>query len=117
MDLDMHIELIVEPSYGKYSDFAPWVNDVPYGWLNGNVAVAIYDDLIKVEDGKPWPRDERYIVRLEANYETGHLHRLTLENKDAFTLDKDNNSFAGPTKISEVWDRKYFNFVIGKMDD
>ena len=117
LDLDMHIELIVEPTYGKYSDFAPWVNDVPYGWLNGNVAVAIYDDLIKVEDGKPWPRDERYLVRLEANYETGHLQRFSLENKDAFTLDKDNNSFAGPTKISEVWDRKYFNFVIGKMDD
>jgi hypothetical protein len=116
MDLDMHIEIIVEPNWSKYSDFAPWVNDVPYGWEEGVVNFAIYDDLIKVEDGKPWARDDRYIVRLEPNLETGHLKRFVLENKDAFTLDENNDSYAGPTKISEFFDRRYFNVVANDID-
>jgi len=116
IDLDMHIELVVEPSWGKYSDFAPWTTAVPYGWEEGIVNFAIYDDLVKVENGKPWPRDERYIVRLEPNLETGFLKRLILENRDPFILDKDNKSYAGPTKISEVWDRRYFSVVLGEIE-
>lgn len=117
MDLDMHIELIVEPSWAKYSDFAPWANGVPFGWEEGTINFAIYDDLIKIEDGKAWPNDDRYIVRLEPNYETGMLQRIVMENKDEFILDKDNRSFAGPTKISEIWNRKYFNVVLGEITD
>ena len=116
-DLDMHIELIVEPSWEKYSDFAPWHTAVPYGWEDGTINFAIYDDLLKVEDGKPWPRDDRYLVRLEANLETGNLKRFVLENREPFVLDNKNNSYAGPVKISEVWDRKYFNVVLGEMND
>jgi len=111
LDLDLHIELIVEPSWMKYSDYAPWATDVPYGWEEGHVALAIFDDLVKVEDGKPWPNDDRYIVRLEPNLKTGMLARLTLENRDPFVLSDENPSYDGPTKISEVWDRKYFNVV------
>jgi hypothetical protein len=110
-DLDIHIELIVNPDYLKGSDFAPWANDVPYGWTEGTFSLAIYDDLVRVEDGKPWPKDERYIVRLEADYKTGMLKRLVLENKDPFVLSDDNRAFDGPTKISEVWDRSYFKVV------
>ena len=116
LDLDMHIELIVEPTWSKFSDYAPWVNEVPYGWEEGFVTFAIYDDLIKIEDGKPWPRDERYTVRLEPNLETGYLQRLVLENKEKFVLNKDNDSYAGPIKMSEIFDRSYFNVVAGDID-
>ena len=115
-DLDMHIELIVDPDYLKASDFAPWANDVPYGWKEGTVSLAVYSNLIKVEDGKPWPEDNRYIVRLEANYETGMLKRLILENRDSFILSNDNTSYDGPEKISEVWNRKYFTLVAKKFE-
>jgi hypothetical protein len=110
-DLDIHIELIIDPPYLKASDFAPWANDVPYGWEEGTVSLAVYDDLIKIEDGKPWPKDDSYIVRLEANYETGMLKRLVLENREPFVLSDDNTTYDGPEKISEVWDRKYFKLV------
>ncbi len=110
-DLDIHIELIVDPSLFKASDFAPWANDVPYGWQEGTVSLAIYNQLIRVKDGEPWPIDERYIVRLEADYQTGMLKRLTLENKEPFVLSDENPTFDGPEKISEFWDRKYFKVV------
>jgi hypothetical protein len=115
-DEDLHIELAVEPSWSKYSDFAPWTTGVPFGWEQGTVNLAVYDRLIKVQDGKPWPRDDRYIVRLEAEPLTGMLKRLVLENRDAFVLNKDQDSYAGPIKISEIWDRKYFNVVVNDID-
>jgi len=111
LNLGIHIELIVDPSWYKGSDFAPWANDVPYGWKEGTISFAIYDDLIKLEDGKPWPRDKRYIVRLEPNLETGMLKRLVLENRDPFVLSNENPKYDGPVKISEFWDRKYFTVV------
>lgn len=117
MNLDMHIELTVEPDWAKYSDFAPWVNGVPFGWEDGTVVMSIYDDLIEVKNGKPWPRDERYIVKLEPNLETGMLQRFVLENREAFTLGGENDRYLGPIKISEVWDRPYFNLVIGEIKD
>ena len=117
MTLDIHIELIVDPDYLKASDFVPWSNDVPYGWSEGTLSLAVYNDLIRVEDGKPWPKDDRYIVRLEADYKTGMLKRLVLENRDAFVLSDDNSSYSGPTKISEVWDRSYFSVVARDFKD
>ncbi|HOO90757.1 MAG TPA: hypothetical protein PLA74_08025 [Syntrophales bacterium] len=111
LDLDLHIELIVDPMWFNGSDYAPWVNAVPYGWDDGTISFAVFSDLVKVENGKPWPMDERYIVGLESNYQTGMLQRLTLENRDAFVLSDENTSYDGPTKISEVWDRKYFTVV------
>ncbi len=116
-DLDIHIELIVDPDYNKASDFSPWANDVPYGWQEGTVSLAVYNDLIKIKDGEPWPNDERYIVRLEANYETGMLQRLTLENREPFVLSNKNTSYDGPAKISEVWDRSYFKVVARDFKD
>ncbi|MGD9157655.1 MAG: hypothetical protein PVG39_04555, partial [Desulfobacteraceae bacterium] len=116
-DLDIHIELIVDPDYLKASDFVPWANDVPYGWQEGTVSLAVYNDLVKIKDGEPWPNDERYIVRLEANYETGMLMRLTLENREPFVLSNENTSYDGPEKISEVWDRSYFKVVARDFED
>jgi hypothetical protein len=111
LDLDLHIELLVDPDWYKGSDAAPWANDVPYGWQEGTVSFAVYDDLLKLEDGKPWPNDDKYIVRLEPNYMTGQLQRITLENRDPFVLSNETTSYDGPIKISDVWDRKYFTVV------
>ncbi len=115
-DLDLHIELIVDPAWYKGSDYAPWANDVPYGWKEGTISFAIYHDLVKLKDGEPWPRDDRYRVRLEPNLMTGMLKRVVLENKNPFELDGRTDSYAGPTKISEIWDRKYFNVVAKRIE-
>jgi hypothetical protein len=111
-DLDIHIELVVDPSWNKGSDYAPWVNDVPYGWKDGTISFAVFHDLVKLKDGEPWKRDNRYLIRLEPNLMTGMLKRVILENKDSFELSKENESYAGPIKISEIWDRNYFNLVV-----
>jgi hypothetical protein len=108
---DLHIELVVDPSWYKGSDYAPWANDVPYGWKEGTISLMIYHDLVKLKDGEPWPRDNRYIVRLEPNLMTGMLKRVILENREPFELSNEKPSYAGPIKISEVWDRNYFNVV------
>jgi hypothetical protein len=115
-DLDLHIELIVDPSWYKGSDFAPWANDVPYGWKNGTISFVIYHDLVKLRDGEPWPRDNRYIIGLEPDLMTGMLKRVVLENKDPFELSNENRTYAGPVKISEFWDRKYFNLVVNHVE-
>jgi hypothetical protein len=72
-DLDLHIELVIDPSWFKGSDYAPWANDVPYGWKEGTISFAIYHDLVKLKDGAPWPRDNHYLVRLEPHQMTGML--------------------------------------------
>jgi len=115
-NLDLHIELIIDPSWYKGSDYAPWANDVPYGWKEGKISFMIYHDLLKLKDGEPWPRDNRYIVRLEANTLSGMLKQVVFENREPFELDNNRTSYAGPVKISEVWDRKYFNVVAKKFE-
>lgn len=115
-DLDMHIELVVDPSWYKGSDYAPWVNDAPYGWKGGTISFMIYHDLVKLNDAAPWPRDDRYLVRLEPNLMTGMLKRVVLENRNSFELSEQNRSYAGPIKISPIWDRKYFNLVVDLVE-
>jgi len=115
-DLDLHIELVIDPSWYKGSDFAPWANDVPLGWTSGTVSFMIYDNLVRLRDGEPWPRDKRYIVRLEPDSMSGMLKRVVLENKDAFELTNEKDSYAGPVKISDFWDRPYFKMVAGKIE-
>ena len=116
-DLDIHIELVVDPSWYKGSDYAPWANDVPYGWKEGTISFMIYHDLVKLKDGDPWPRDSRYLVRLEPHLMTGMLKRVVLENREPIELTGDKTTYAGPIKISDVWDRKYFNLVVGKIEN
>jgi len=113
---NLHIELVVDPSWYKGSDYAPWANDVPYGWKEGTISFMIYHDLLKLKDGEPWPRDHRYATRLEANLMTGMLKRVVLENRETFELSNEKTSYAGPIKISEVWDRKYFNVVASNFE-
>lgn len=116
-DLDMHIEMVVDPSWYKGSDYAPWANDVPYGWKEGTISFMIYHDLVKLRDGEPWPRDNRYLVRLEPHLMTGMLKRMVLENREPIELSGDKPAYAGPIKISDFWDRKYFNLVVGKIEN
>jgi len=47
---------------------------------------------------------------------TGMLKRVVLENRNGFELTRDNRSYAGPVKISEIWDRKYFNLVVDRIE-
>jgi hypothetical protein len=115
-DLDMHIELVVNPSWFKGSDFGPWANDVPYGWTHGTISFMIFNDLVKLKNGEPWPRDDRYIVRLEAEAMSGMLKRVVLENKEPFELTNDKNSYDGPICMSDFWDRRYFSVVAKKIE-
>jgi hypothetical protein len=115
-DLDMHIELVVDPAWFKGSDFGPWANDVPYGWAKGTISFMIYHDLVRLKDGEPWPRDKRYTVGLEAESMSGMLKRVVLENKEPFELTNDKDSYAGPISMSDYWDRRYFSVVVGKIE-
>jgi hypothetical protein len=115
-DLDMHIELVVDPASYKNSDFVPWANDVPYGWTKGTISLVIYHDLVKLKDGEPWPRDKRYTVGLEAESMSGMLKRVVLENKEPFELTNAKDSYDGPISMSDFWDRRYFSVVVGKIE-
>ncbi len=110
-NLDMHIEVVVNPSWFKGSDWVPWSNDVPFGWTDGTVSLMIYNDLVKLKNGEPWPNDKRYIVGLEAEQMSGMLKRVVLENKDPFVLTNKDNSYDGPICMSDFWDRRYFSVV------
>lgn len=50
-------------------------------------------------------------------YTSGKLQRLILENAEPFTLDDSSNSFDGPIKYSEVWNRPAFKLVASGFDD
>ena len=115
--LDMHIEVILDPSFMRDSDFVPWSNDVPYGWTHGTVSMAVFSQLLIIRDGEAWPRDNRYTVRLESNLMTGMLKRVILENKESFVLSDEHPVYAGPEKISEVWDRKAFKVVARNFEE
>lgn len=115
-DLDLHIELVVDPSWYKGSDFAPWSNDAPLGWTEGTVSFMIYHNLVRLKDGEPWPRDKRYTVRLEPDSMTGMLKRVVMENREPFELTNAQDAYAGPVKISDFWDRPYFKVVVGKVE-
>ena len=115
-NLDMHIELVVNPDMFKGSDWVPWASDVQFGWTDGTVSLMIYHDLVKLKNGEPWPRDNRYIVGLEAEQMSGMLKRVVLENKDPFVLTNENNSYAGPISMSDFWDRRYFSVVAKNIE-
>jgi hypothetical protein len=115
-NLDMHIEVVVNPSWFKGSDWIPWSNDVPFGWTGGTVSLMIYNDLVKLKNGEPWPNDKRYTVGLEAEQMSGMLKRVVLENKDPFVLTNKDNSYDGPICMSDFWDRRYFSVVAKNIE-
>jgi hypothetical protein len=63
-DLDIHIELVVDPSWYKGLIMLPGPTMFHTDGRK-NDSFMIYHDLVKLKDGDPWPRDSRYLVRLE----------------------------------------------------
>ena len=108
---DMHIEIMLDSDYLSNSDFVPTSVDVPYGWTEGTLSFVIYEDLLTLRNGQPWPLDGRFKVGLEANALTGKLQRLVLENAAPFTLDSASGSYDGPVKFSHFWNRPAFSVV------
>ncbi|MBN2059551.1 MAG: hypothetical protein JW882_03955, partial [Deltaproteobacteria bacterium] len=115
-ELDIRIEIVVDPSFLKYSDFVPWSTGKSHGFQQGVLNFVIYRNLINVRHGEPWPLDRRYNVLLEPNMMTGMLQRLLIENADSITFDNNNDAYTGPVKWSDIWNRPAFKVVAGKFD-
>lgn len=115
-ELDIRVEIVVDPTYMKDSDFVPWSTSKSHGFSSGNFSFVVYRDLVTVQNGQPWPLDKRYNVVLEPNLETGMLHRMVLENNEVVTLDNEHDSYEGPIKYSDVCNRHAFKVVANGFD-
>ncbi|WP_207261397.1 hypothetical protein [Desulfovibrio sp. Huiquan2017] len=115
-ELDMRVEIVIDPTFLKDSDFVPWSTGKAHGYSSGNFSFVVYRGLVTVRNGEPWPLDTRYNVVLEPNLKTGMLHRLLLENNRPITFDKDHDVYAGPVKYSDVWNRPAFKVVVDGLD-
>ncbi len=115
--LDMRIEIMIHPSFMKYSDFVPWSTGKSHGFQKGELNFVIYRGLMTVENKKAWPLDKRYNVILEPNIKTGMLQRLIIENKNIVVFDNEHTSHKGPVKYSNIWNRPAFNLVAKGFDE
>ncbi|MDD3311772.1 hypothetical protein [Pseudodesulfovibrio sp.] len=115
-ELDMRVEIVMDPAFLKDSDFVPWSTGKAHGYSSGYFSFVVYRDLVTVKNGQPWPLDKRYNVVLEPNLKTGMLQRLVLENNEPVTFDKDHDAYAGPVKYSDVWNRTAFKVVVKDLD-
>ncbi|HDI59452.1 MAG TPA: hypothetical protein ENF48_03685 [Desulfobacteraceae bacterium] len=115
-EIDLRVEIIIHPSWMKHSDFVPWRVGKAHGFQHGKLEFVIYDDLLTVRHGEPWPLDERYTVILEPDLKTGMLKRLVLENAEALVFDNQHTRYKGPVKWSEVWNRPAFTVVADDFD-
>ena len=113
---DMRIEITMDPSFLKDSDFVPWSTSKSHGYSTGNFSLIVYRDLVTVKNGEAWPLDNRYNVGLEPNLKTGMLQRLVIENNEVVTFDNDNDSYDGPVKYSDIWNRPAFKVVANEFD-
>lgn len=116
-ELDMRVEIIMDPAFLKDSDFMPWATSKSHGYSSGYFSFVVYRDLVTVKNGDAWPLDPRYNVVLEANLKTGMLQRLLIENNSVITLDNNNTSYDGPVKYSEVWNRPAFKLVADDFEN
>ncbi|MBG0776129.1 MAG: hypothetical protein H0S85_06800 [Desulfovibrionaceae bacterium] len=116
-ELDMRIEIKIEPALARNSDFAPWAASKAHGFGEGTLRLVVWRNLVTVRQGEPWPLDPRYVVGLEPNLMTGMLQRLVLENAEPFSLDNETGSIAGPVKWSDWWfNRPAFTLTAGDLD-
>ncbi|WP_461208614.1 hypothetical protein [Desulfocurvus sp. DL9XJH121] len=115
-ELDMRVEIVVNPSFMKDSDFVPWVTGKAHGYSSGTFSFVVYRDLVTVRNGEPWPLDDRYTVVLEPDLKTGMLKRLLIENREALAFDNEHDSYDGPVKYSEIWNRPAFKVVANGFD-
>lgn len=116
-EADMRVEIFVQAEFLKHSDFVPWSTDVPFGWSDGILSFVVYSDLVTVKNGQAWPLDPKWKVGLEPNLLTGKLQRFVLKNAEAFTLDAANNTYNGPIKYSDFWDRPAFSVTAGEFSE
>lgn len=115
-DLNMRIEIVMDPPFHKDSDFVPWATSKAHGYSQGTFSFMIYRDLITVRNGEPWPLDDRYNVVLEPDLKTGMLKRLLIENREPVILDNEHGSHDGPVKYSDFWNRPAFKVVAKNFD-
>ncbi len=115
--LGIRIEIALDPPFLEQSDFVPWSNGQSHGFQNGTLRFVIYRSLITVRSGAAWPLDARYRVLLEPNLMTGMLQRLVIENAGAVVFSNEQNTYTGPVKYSNIWNRPAFKVVAGKFDD
>ena len=115
-ELDIRIEIMVHPSFLKHSDFVPWSSSKSHGFQRGILNFVIYRQLITVKNRQPWPLDKRYKVLLEPHMMTGMLQRLIIENANPITFNNENDTYAGPVKWSDIWNRPAFKVVARKFD-
>ncbi|GEM_PF-452970 len=113
---DMRIEIVMDPSCLKDSDFMPWATGKSHGYSTGNFSFVVYRDLVTVKNGEAWPLDKRWNVVLEPNLKTGMLQRLVIENNETLTFDNEHDSYDGPVKYSDVWNRPAFKVVANTFD-
>lgn len=116
-ELDIRIEIALNPDFFKNSDFVPWSGGQSHGFPQGSLRFVIYRDLVTLRHGEPWPLDKRYRVMLEPDLMTGMLQRLVIENADTITFSNENDSYKGPVKYSNVWNRPAFKVVAGKFEE
>ncbi len=115
-ELGIRIEIALHPPFFEHSDFVPWSKGQSHGFRKGTLRFVIYRELITLRHGKAWPLDDRYNVLLEPNLMTGMLQRLILENADALSFSNENDSYSGPVKWSDIWNRPAFKVVARRFD-
>ena len=115
-ELNIRVEIHMDPTFLKDSDFVPWSTGKSHGHDSGFFSFVVYRDLVTVKNHQPWPLDHRYNVVLEPSLKTGMLQRLLIENANPLTLDNEHDSYDGPIKYSEIWNRPAFRVVANKFD-
>lgn len=116
-ELDIRIEVMIHPSYMKNSDFLPWSTGKSHGFSKGELNFVVYRQLIEVTNGRAWPLDDRFNVRLEPSMLTGMLKRLVIENAQPITFDNENTTYEGPIKWSDIYNRPAFKVTAGVFED
>jgi hypothetical protein len=116
-ELDIRIEIALQPPLLKNSDFVPWSSSQSHGFQRGNFRFVIYRGLVTLRHGEAWPLDDRYKVLLEPNLMTGMLQRLVIENAGQITFNNENDVYTGPVKYSNIWNRPAFKVVARKFED
>jgi hypothetical protein len=115
-ELGIRIEIALDAPFFENSDFMPWSNSQSHGFQSGTFRFVIYRELITVRHGEPWPLDGRFKVLLEPDLMTGMLQRLVMENADPVYFSNENDSYAGPVKYSDFWNRPAFKVVARRFD-
>jgi hypothetical protein len=116
-ELGIRIEIALHPPFWQHSDFVPWADGKPHGFENGTLRFVVYRELITVRNGEAWPLDSRYKVLLEPNLMTGMLQRMVIENAEPITFSDENDSYNGPVKWSDLWNRPAFKVVAKQFDE